>query len=405
MSGEMTTPRDPKNDAPQAPERRPSMMPYDTGRETAERVQLISDLPPPPPTPTLKSVAAENLTPEAEVFLRAFRERYSADDVIAKLRDLRKLKVLVVGDAIVDEYHFVRPYGMPTKAPVIAAQFQSAEAYAGGVLAVANHVAGYCDDVRLVTALGGDDSKEDFIRANLRENIDARLFVQPGAPTTVKRRYLRKFLLQKLFEVSFFDDRPLRPELDAEVCAWLDAVIADYDLVIASDFGHGMITRAMVSLLASKSRFLAVNTQLNSINFGYHVATRYPRADYICIDEEEARMACRDRESSVEDLMHALSAALSPKVMTVTRGHHGSVTWRPDEAVAHVPVLSRQVVDTVGAGDAFLSVAAPCACAGFPPELVGFVGNAVGALAVRIVGNAQPVHPEMLFDFLRAIMK
>ncbi len=182
-------------------------------------------------------------------------------------------------------------------------------------------------------------------------------------------------------------------------------MIADYDLVIASDFGHGMITRAMVSLLSSKSRFLAVNTQLNSINFGYHVATRYPRADYICIDEEEARMACRDRESSVEDLMHALSAALSPKVMTVTRGHHGSVTWRPDEAVAHVPVLSRQVVDTVGAGDAFLSVAAPCACAGFPPELVGFVGNAVGALAVRIVGNAQPVHPEMLFDFLRAIMK
>jgi bifunctional ADP-heptose synthase (sugar kinase/adenylyltransferase) len=374
-------------------------------RDSDERVQLISDLPPPPAPPSVTSAAAESLTPEAEVFLRAFRKRYSADGVVARLRELRKLKVLVVGDTIVDEYHFVRPYGMPTKAPVIAAQFQSAEAYAGGVLAVANHVAGYCDDVRLVSVLGGDDPKEDFVRANLRPNITAELFVQPGAPTTVKRRYLRKFLLQKLFEVSFYDDRPLRPELDREVCARLGDLVDGYDLVIASDFGHGMITRAMVSLLSSRARFLAVNTQLNSINFGYHVATRYPRADYVCIDEEEARMACRDREAPIEELLGALSGALSPRVITVTRGHHGSVTWRPGEAFAHVPVLSRQVVDTVGAGDAYLSVAAPCACAGFAPELVGFVGNAVGALAVRIVGNAQPVHPEMLFDFLRSIMK
>ncbi len=401
----MTSPRDPKNEEVS----REALDPYDTGRETSERVQLISDLPPPPPVPSpvaqSHSAAAEILTPEAEVFLRAFRKRYPVEGVVERLRDLRKLKVLVVGDTIIDEYHFVRPYGMPTKAPVIAAQFQSAEAYAGGVLAVANHVAGYCDEVHLVSALGGDDSKEDFVRANLRPNITAKLFVEPGRPTTVKRRYLRKFLLQKLFEVSFYDDKPLRPELDREICAYLGDIVGRYDLVIASDFGHGMITRAMVALLSMRSRFLAVNTQLNSINFGYHVATRYPRADYVCIDEEEARMACRDRECHVEELLHSLSRDLTPKVITVTRGHHGSVTWMPDETFAHVPVLSRQVVDTVGAGDAFLSVAAPCACAGFPPELVGFIGNAVGALAVRIVGNAQPVHPEMLVEFLRSIMK
>jgi rfaE bifunctional protein kinase chain/domain len=402
----MTSPRDPRSDLSDTGDARaPDLDPFDTGRETSERVQLISDLPPPPATPSIKNVAAENLTPEAEVFLRAFRKRYSADGIVASLRGLRRLKVLVLGDTIIDEYHFVRPYGMPTKAPVIAAQFQNAETYAGGVLAVANHVAGYCDDVHLVSVLGADDTKEDFVRANLRPNIRAKLFTQEGTPTTVKRRYLRKFLLQKLFEVSFYDDRPLRPELDAEVCAYLDGILGEYDLVIASDFGHGMITRAMVSLLSQKARYLAVNTQLNSINFGYHVATRYPRADYVCIDEEEARMACRDREGPVEGLLHTLSGALTPKVITVTRGHHGSVTWRPDETFAHVPVLSRQVVDTVGAGDAYLSVAAPCASAGFAPELVGFVGNAVGALAVRIVGNAQPVHPEMLFDFLRSIMK
>jgi len=70
-----------------------------------------------------------------------------------------------------------------------------------------------------------------------------------------------------------------------------------------------------------------------------------------------------------------------------------------------VPVLSRQVVDTVGAGDAYLSVTSPCARAGFSPELIGFIGNSVGALAVRIVGNQQPVEPEALYDFIRVLMR
>jgi len=368
--------------------------------DTANRVQMHSE-----PPPAMEPRLPEGITREAEAFLRQFRVLYSADDVIGKLRDLSKLKVLVLGDTIIDEYHFVRPYGMPTKAAVIAAQFENAEVYAGGVLAVANHVAGFCDDVHLVTVLGTDDSREAFIRSNLRPNITPKLFTQPGVPTTVKRRYLRKFLLQKLFEVSFFDDHPLRPDVEHEVCDHLDRTLGDYDLVISSDFGHGFVTRAIIDLLCAKARFLAVNTQLNSINFGYHVVTRYPSADYVCIDEEETRMACRDRQSPVENLIRPLSRELRAQVITVTRGHHGSLTWRAGQPFAHVPVLSRQVVDTVGAGDAYLSVAAPCACAGFPPDLVGFVGNAVGALAVRIVGNAQPVQPDMLYDFIRAILR
>jgi sugar/nucleoside kinase (ribokinase family) len=63
------------------------------------------------------------------------------------------------------------------------------------------------------------------------------------------------------------------------------------------------------------------------------------------------------------------------------------------------------VVDTVGAGDAYLAITAPCAAAGFPPELIGFIGNAVGALAVKILGNQQPVTPEMLFASARELLE
>ena len=59
----------------------------------------------------------------------------------------------------------------------------------------------------------------------------------------------------------------------------------------------------------------------------------------------------------------------------------------------------------MGAGDAFLAVTAPCVAAGFPSELVGFIGNAVGALAVRIVGNRAPIESVPLIKFITAILK
>ena len=90
--------------------------------------------------------------------------------------------------------------------------------------------------------------------------------------------------------------------------------------------------------------------------------------------------------------------------ITVTRGHHGSTTWNRGGVMATIPILSRQVIDTIGAGDAYLSITAPCVAAGFSPELVGFIGNAVGALAVRIVGNKTSVAPEGLFEFIHVLM-
>ena len=70
-----------------------------------------------------------------------------------------------------------------------------------------------------------------------------------------------------------------------------------------------------------------------------------------------------------------------------------------------MPVRSREFVDRIGAGDAYLSVTAPCAAAGYPADVIGFIGNAVGALAVRIIGNRTPVEPVPLFKFITALLK
>jgi cytidyltransferase-like protein len=344
-------------------------------------------------------------TPEASTFLDEFRGRYSADDVIGLLKSLTGLKVLVVGDAIIDEYYFCRAYGMASKSATIAAQLEREESYAGGAMAVANHLAGFCEHVELVTCLGQQETREEFIRSQLKPNVEPVFHVRPDAPTTTKRRYVHSFLVTKLFEIARFNDRPLPADVEEAVRRDLATRLGDADVVVVADFGQGFLGQGSIEAITSGARFVAVNAQTNAINHGYNVVTRWPRADYVCIDAEEARLAFGDRAAPLTDAIDDLAARLGTRLFTVTRSHEGSMVRNADGDVVTIPSFTREVVDTIGAGDAFLAVTAPCAAAGAEPDLLGFVGNAVGALAVRIVGNKESVDPTTLYKFISTLLK
>jgi len=342
---------------------------------------------------------------EARRFLDDFKTRHSSDEVIAGLTALQGKRVLVIGEAIIDEYHYCQPMGKSPKETIVATRYVREESFAGGALACANHLAGFCGDVHLVTSLGERDSREEFIREHLKSNVQPVFFSRPGASTIVKRRYIWEPFLTKMFEVVFMDDSDIPEVVEDRVVDHIKQTPAPYDLVIAVDYGHGFLTPRVVTTLCEKAPFLAVNTQANSANLGYNLITKYPRADYVCIDEPEVRLAVHDRWSPVAELVDKVKGLLGARAVAVTRGHLGSLVCGEDGARSEVPVFSREVVDRVGAGDAYLAVTAPCVAAAMPMDVVGFIGNAVGALAVRIVGNRSSVEPVPLYKFITALLK
>jgi rfaE bifunctional protein nucleotidyltransferase chain/domain len=342
---------------------------------------------------------------EAQGFLREFRQRHSADEVIGLLKDLKRLKVLVVGETIIDEYHYVQAMQKSPKELLVTTRFVREEHFAGGILACANHAAGFCGQVDVVTVLGRRDPREDFIRRQLKPNVAPRFFYREDTGTIVKRRFVEAAFLSKMFEVSFLDDGELPLSVARQVERHLAEALPEYDVVIVADYGHGFLNRDLIRVLATESRFLAVNVQTNSANLGYNLVSKYPRADYVCIDEPEVRLAAHDRRSNLEEIIGILSKDLSSQRVAITRGHKGCVSYADPDGFFEVPVLSREIVDRIGAGDAYLSVTAPCAAAGYHPEMVGFIGNAVGALAVRIVGNRTAVEPVPLFKFINALLQ
>ena len=343
--------------------------------------------------------------PETREYLKTFRAQWSEKDVHRMIQSLAGLRVLVVGDAIIDQYHYTAPLGQTGKGNILAVRYESEEQFAGGAIAVANHLAGFSNQVTLVTGLGTIDSHEEFIRSKLQPNVTPEFFYMEGAPTVTKRRFVDADLA-KYFEVYFYREDPVLGEAERKVCDWLNRHITGYDVIVVPDFGNGFISTAMIEILCDRAKYLAVNTQVNSGNRGFHVIHRYARADFVSLNEPEVRLAAYNRHDTLESVATRVGDSVHAKNFAVTRGTKGVIMLdRPKGMVHTVPALSTKVVDRIGAGDAFLSLAGLCLGGGLPSEVAAFVGSAAAALDVQIVCNREPVSPTGLSKYITTLLK
>lgn len=345
-----------------------------------------------------------NFSDDIYSYLNLFKQRYSSADFALLFEQFEKLKVLVIGDTIIDEYQFCSAIGKSSKDPALALRYEHSDTFAGGVLAVANHIAGFVEQVDVVTVLGEKDSYEEFILSNLNSNISPHYIFKPNAPTLVKRRFVDGYSTNKLFEIYVMDDSFLDEKQDMELYALFREKLPDYDLVVVSDFGHGAISRFMVDILARNAPFMAVNTQSNAGNRGFNTITKYPRADYVSLAEHEIRLEMRDTAGRLFPMMHKLAQDMSCRHFVVTRGKRGCMLTDREGSLFQVPGFSREVVDRVGAGDAFFVITSLFSVLDAPGELLGFVGNVVGSLAVSVMGNKKPIDKLSVMEYIRQLL-
>lgn len=342
--------------------------------------------------------------PKTKEFLDGFKKKYSFDNIVKSIDSLNDLKVLVIGDTIIDEYHYCIPLGKSSKSPTISSIFLRSEVFAGGVLAIANHLEQFAGKVKLITCLGKENTERSVINKTLSPGVDASFFERSDGPTNVKRRYLDRYQNIKLFEVTFMNDRYIAPQLEKQVIQCLHKEIPQYDLVIITDFGHGFITPGIIKCIQNKAKYVAVNAQTNSNNYGFNYITKYHKSDYISIDEKELRLPFGDNYGDLETLIKKLHTITKAKKIQITLGAEGSL-WYENKKFYRTPAFARVVKDSVGAGDAVLSITALCAFLNMPPDIISFIGNCTGALAVEIIGNTHPVYKKDLVRFIQYFLK
>lgn len=327
----------------------------------------------------------------------------SLEDIHDGLQSMQGLRVAVVGETIIDEYAYCDAIGKSGKEPMIVNRFLRCDAQAGGVLAVANHVAEFCGDVEVVSALGTVEPREEFVRQSLRGHVRASFATITGSPTIVKRRYIDAYSRAKMMGVYHMDMTPIAGDDERSFLGRLEDALSRCDLCIVTDYGHGLLTPAAVELLTAKAPFLAVNTQLNAANTGYHVLSKYPRADYACLHEGELRLDARDLISDLAPLLERTAVRMGARAMMATLGKHGTMLWSRGSGIHRCPALADTVVERIGAGDAVLALSSMAIAAGLEPNIAGILGNLAGAQMVAVMGNSASIRRATLLASLREL--
>jgi len=266
--------------------------------------------------------------------------------------------VLFCGEQIVDVYHYVRPLGKPTKDSIVSVEIMETEVFAGGIDAAAAHVQ---DLAKVTTWTAGECwRKERYVESAHFHKLFQTYIASPGAPP----------LPMPAFKV--------------------------FDAVVVLDYGHGMAGHQFLHSIES-AKYLAINVQTNSGNYGFNLATKYRKADYLCVDEPEARLATQNRDGPITDSLFILGR-IADKVV-VTLGKAGAIGLDSAGVVHAQTAFTDKVVDTMGAGDAFFAVTALVAQEATIPQLLR-IGCAAGAVKAGIVGHRQSVTRDAINAFL-----
>jgi len=330
-------------------------------------------------------------------FLQTLLKDHNFDEIKTTVDKLQNLKVLVLGEAIIDQYIFCEALGKSGKEPVLVLRDLKMEQYAGGAAAIARHLSDFCGTVSLLTMLGEKKEYKDFLLESLPSNIEPYFVYKEASPTITKKRYLDYISKSKSLGVYSINDSQMNVKNQNQLHSYLNELIPKHDLVIVSDYGHGFISKKTAKQISKQSIFTTLNAQVNAANIGYHNMNKYRNIDCAIINETELRHELRDRENSVEKLMKKLAVTLRAKILVVTQGDSGAKLYDSEnEKYHHCPGFAAKVVDKIGAGDAMLALISCSLKSGFDANLSLFIGSLAAAQSVESIGNSTPVNKVQL---------
>lgn len=344
----------------------------------------------------------------ASRFLSSFRAQVSESDVDQMFSKISSMKVLVLGEAIIDTYESCEALGKSSKDPVLAFRKLGTESQLGGSLAIARHVAGMGAQTTLMTRVGAGDGTKARLESEIGSEIDLVVLESQDEPTLVKTRYVDVLTGNKVFETYQIGESRSSKRDSQTLVSLLSDVIDNFDLILVADYGHGLLDESTIQLLANRARKLSVNTQSNAGNRGFNSISKYPKLDIVCLNGGEVALELRERHLSMEVLVPELLERTGAEIVAVTSGANGLVLGLNGDAgkrVELVPAFSTTVKDRVGAGDALFAATSVSWVANPNPLLAAVLGNLAGAASIAELGNRIAIDRVSLHRHVSAMLK
>ncbi len=335
--------------------------------------------------------------------IRRVSKTFGLKRLLKALEDLQKTRVLVVGEPIVDTYVFCDAENISSKSPSISARYLHEENYPGGSLAIARHLNALGCPVTLLITHGGEPYFQEMLHSSLDPKIHIEEQIIPNMPTPRKTRFVVPFKNQRLFELTHLRADQWEHFNPDPFCQRMLKLSRAHDVVMMADFGHGLFEGRVLQTTQHFSSFVATNVQTNSGNLGFNPFTKHQKYNYLSMDERECRLAVHDRLTPIRELAQKTVKTKIKKPAAITLGQAGSLYFDRKQKEHFCPVFFREVVDTIGAGDAYFTITALLAKQNVPGEIIPFIGNCYAGLKTRILGNKEAVSKEDLINTLKVM--
>lgn len=303
------------------------------------------------------------------------------------LEALARLRVLVVGDVMLDEYWFGEVNRISPEAPVPVVRVTRSDRRPGGAANVARNVVHLGARATLLSVVGLDDTA-----AKLREVLDEHgiahdLHGDDGIRTTLKLRVIGH--QQQMVRIDF-EERPGRNALDAKQSRFR-ALLPEHDVIVFSDYRKGALDHVadLVELAHEAGKPIIVDPKGRDYE-------RYARATVLTPNRAELAAAVGDWENEAE--MNAKAEALRQRLslsrLLLTMSEKGMRLFGPDGTVSRA-AEALEVYDVSGAGDTVVAAIAVMLGIGAPWEEAIDFANAAAGIVVSRLGTAHATYDEV----------
>ncbi|MBC7196269.1 MAG: D-glycero-beta-D-manno-heptose-7-phosphate kinase [Deferribacterales bacterium] len=312
------------------------------------------------------------------------------------INSIKNLKILVIGDLMLDVFLYGDVERISPEAPVPVVKVSNMLHVPGGAANVSSNLKSLGVDVTLCGVVGDDETGKKFRNIISSQKINA-FFLNDGRRTSIKTRVIASN--QQVVRYDVEDNKKLSGKHIKEIESFLKNRIKEFKAIIISDYGKGVVTKKlieMVSKLANENKIpLTVDPKIENFKFYKGVTCITPNT----------KEASEGSGVNIKDNVTLLKAAkkimnrLNPETLLITRGSKGMAFFDSVGNVVKVPALAKEVFDVTGAGDTVISVFTAAIAAGANYIDAMKLSNLAGSIVVGKMGTAT-VTPNELADKL-----
>ncbi len=317
-------------------------------------------------------------------------------DLLEKFKDI---KVLVIGDVMIDRYQWGTVSRISPEAPVPIVALEKSSVVAGGAANVAANVAGLGATPTLFGITGNDEDAKLFPNILKNSNIrEFKLVKVNDRPTTVKTRVIAHH--QQIVRMDQESTAPISIEKVKALLNQIEIYIEANDIIVISDYGKGFLTEELLTgliTLASKyNKIIAVDPKGKDYS-------KYKGATILTPNQKETIEACNLENYSehlLENSGRELIEKLSLEAILITQGENGIKLLEKNKETVQLRSTARKVFDVTGAGDTVIATLAVCIASKMSFRESTEFANLTAGIVVEQIGTTA-INKELLLNSIK----